>query len=97
MFFSTSPDFVCGDYSLKLVDAARKDGYIMWLQIVVHPFYAKVGNDKIRMTNPGEGHALVSTLIGEDGIYFIEPQSVYKTSMDELWLWLECRLERPKE
>lgn len=66
----------CEDYAMALRDQAQAKGFHMNIQAVWH--YRRPDTNEL-ITSGNEGHALNSTIIGNQ-LYFIEPQS------DDYWL-----------
>ena len=77
MGYISGKPFDCDDYALRLIKDARRDGYEMYLQVLM-PRYRRPDNNKL-VTHSKEAHAVCSVIIG-DNLYFIEPQT------DEYWL-----------
>jgi len=67
----------CDDYAITLRDAALSKGFHMNIQAVWN--YRRPDTGELIITGGNEGHALNSTIIGNE-VYFIEPQT------DEYWL-----------
>lgn len=72
----TLATYDCEDYAMALRDQAQKAGYQMNVQAVWR--YRRPDTNEL-ITSGNEGHALNSTIIGNE-MYFIEPQS------DDYWL-----------
>ena len=77
MLYASGKKFDCDDYALRLIKDARKDGYEMYLQVLM-PRYRRPDNNQL-VTQNKEAHAICSVIIGNN-LHFIEPQT------DEYWL-----------
>lgn len=67
----------CDDYAIALRNAALSKGFHMNIQAVWN--YRRPDTGELITTGGNEGHALNSTIIGNE-VYFIEPQT------DDYWL-----------
>ena len=63
----------CDDYALKLQQKALADGYVMSFEIIQPSEYNTLFKDK-RLPS-GSLHAINLVIIGNNDVYYIEPQT----------------------